>query len=330
MPANPTSPNDTSIVVARAEHKRAQRRRGAVSDFDGQSHALQTIAKAVQIIAVQVSFDGVATALLNASLELSGAARGAAVLAAKGARYCLARTDSNLGRRSSPSSSPTANSRTCPWISYGSCATLGRRSCGQPGPPRQKSGSGQRRVVPLESGDQIGKRLPGILPDARIRPGQRPDRLRLSRVHPQDYPTAQAVVDDVVRRRAPYRMEFRIVLPSGDVRNLMWSGHFDLADPDSPELVGVVMDVTELRAADDLLRGTHEDADRQLRLGRRLRRRRRPGSCNEQSYASPSLCGSEHRRWRPQGEMASDYGIDHRQLWLLRHVNGDPAGRLSL
>jgi hypothetical protein len=58
---------------------------GAVSDFDGQSHALQTIAKAVQIIAVQVSFDGVATALLNTSLELSGAARGAAVLAAKGA-----------------------------------------------------------------------------------------------------------------------------------------------------------------------------------------------------------------------------------------------------
>jgi hypothetical protein len=56
-----------------------------VSDFDGQSHALQTIAKAVQIIALQVSFDGVATALLNASLELSGAARGAAVLAAKGA-----------------------------------------------------------------------------------------------------------------------------------------------------------------------------------------------------------------------------------------------------
>jgi two-component system, LuxR family, sensor kinase FixL len=70
----------------------------------------------------------------------------------------------------------------------------------------------------------------------------------------------------VVRRRAPYRMEFRIVLPSGDVRNLMWSGHFDLANPDSPELVGVVMDVTELRAADDLLRAAHEDADRQLRL----------------------------------------------------------------
>jgi two-component system sensor kinase FixL len=70
----------------------------------------------------------------------------------------------------------------------------------------------------------------------------------------------------VVRRRAPYRIEFRIVLPSGDVRNLMWSGHFDLADPNSPELVGVVMDVTELRAADELLRAAHEDADRQLRL----------------------------------------------------------------
>ena len=54
-------------------------------DIDGHAHALQTIAKAVQIIAVQVSIDGVATALLNASLDLSGAARGAAVLSAKGA-----------------------------------------------------------------------------------------------------------------------------------------------------------------------------------------------------------------------------------------------------
>ena len=56
-----------------------------MSEIDRQAHALQTIAKAVQIIAVQVSLDGVATALLNASLELSGAARGASVLAGKGA-----------------------------------------------------------------------------------------------------------------------------------------------------------------------------------------------------------------------------------------------------
>jgi two-component system sensor kinase FixL len=59
--------------------------RGVVVDIDGQAQVLQTIAKAVQIIAAQVSIDGVATALLNASLDLSGAARGAAVLAAKGA-----------------------------------------------------------------------------------------------------------------------------------------------------------------------------------------------------------------------------------------------------
>src|ERR1700744_6084001 len=87
-----------------------------------------------------------------------------------------------------------------------------------------------------------------------------------SRVHPADYPAAQAVVDDVVRRRAPFRMEFRIVLPSGDVRNLLWSGQFDQTKPDEPELVGVVMDVTELRAADEVLRAAHEEADRQLRL----------------------------------------------------------------
>jgi two-component system sensor kinase FixL len=42
-----------------------------VIDIDGQAYALQTIAKAVQIIAVQLSIDGVATALLNASLDPS-------------------------------------------------------------------------------------------------------------------------------------------------------------------------------------------------------------------------------------------------------------------
>jgi two-component system sensor kinase FixL len=56
------------------------------------------------------------------------------------------------------------------------------------------------------------------------------------------------------------------VHPSGDVRSLLWSGQFDLTDPKYPELVGVVMDVTELRAADQVLRTAHEDADRQLRL----------------------------------------------------------------
>jgi two-component system, LuxR family, sensor kinase FixL len=75
---------------------------GTVREIDGQAYALQTIAKAVKIIAVQISLDGVATALLNASLDLSGAARGAAVLSANGA-LSLGENGSNRGCRSSQS-----------------------------------------------------------------------------------------------------------------------------------------------------------------------------------------------------------------------------------
>jgi two-component system, LuxR family, sensor kinase FixL len=300
---------------------------GAVSDFDGQSHALQTIAKAVKIIAVQ---DGVATALLNASLELSGAARGAAVLAAKGALQ-LDENEFELGlplvaklkpdgelkdlpmdllrtardtrapivRAVRPDATvfctPVASGDTVRGLLYlefettrreatsesaaaitllASQAAMTLDALGDHGPPRDNP---VRRAKSPSAGNVASFRWN---PATRLASGS-PEYYRMlgfdqdsgpidfvsmtSRVHPEDYPTAQAVVDVVVRRRAPYRMEFRIVLPSGDVRNLMWSGHFDLVDPD-PELVGVVMDVTELRAADDLLRAAHEDADRQLRL----------------------------------------------------------------
>jgi hypothetical protein len=72
-----------------------------VSEIDRQAHALQTIAKAVQIIAVQVSLDGVATALLNASFY-PGRREARLSLRAR-ALSCLAGTDSNPGCRSSPS-----------------------------------------------------------------------------------------------------------------------------------------------------------------------------------------------------------------------------------
>jgi two-component system sensor kinase FixL len=85
-------------------------------------------------------------------------------------------------------------------------------------------------------------------------------------MHPADYPRAQATVNDAVRRRAPLRVEWRLVRASGEIRNLLWSGQFDTADPDNPEIQGIVMDITDLKAADDALRVAQEDADRHLRL----------------------------------------------------------------
>jgi two-component system sensor kinase FixL len=84
--------------------------------------------------------------------------------------------------------------------------------------------------------------------------------------HPADYPRSQATVDDAVRRRAPLRLEWRLLRPNGEIRNLLWTGQFDTTDPEDSWLQGVVMDITDLKAADDALRVAQEDADRQLRL----------------------------------------------------------------
>jgi two-component system sensor kinase FixL len=302
-----------------------------VTDIYRQEHALQTIAKAVQIVAAQVSFDGVATALLNASLDLSGAARGAVVLAAKG--------DLTLGEHgfepglpvvaklkpdgeltdlpidvlrnvletrapivcavraaATVLCTPVASGEALKGLLYLEFEAVGREATSESAAAVTLLAS--QAAMTLEALGDLGSQRdspvrrtrspsPGNVASFRWNPATRlatgsPEYYRMlgfdqdsgpigfvsmtSCVHPADYPTAQVVIDDVVRRRSPFRMEFRIVLPSGDVRNLMWSGHFDLADPESPELVGVVMDVTELRAADDLLRAAHEDADRQLRL----------------------------------------------------------------
>jgi two-component system sensor kinase FixL len=302
-----------------------------VADIHGQAHALQTIAKAVQIIAVQVSIDGIATALLNASMDLSGAARGAVVFSAKGAfspgengfepgllLVGKLKPDGELNdlpmdllRTVHESRAPIVQAVRpgttvfCTPVVSGDTAKgllyLEFESTRQEATSESAAavtllasqaamtleGLGDHEPLPDDAVRRAKNPSPGKVASFRWNPATRlatgsPEYYRMlgfdedsgpidfvsmtSRVHPADYPTAQAVVDDVVRRRAPYRMEFRIVLPSGDVRNLMWSGHFDLEDPDSPELIGVVMDVTELRAADDLLRAAHEDADRQLRL----------------------------------------------------------------
>jgi two-component system, LuxR family, sensor kinase FixL len=302
-----------------------------VTDTDGQAHALQTIAKAIQIIAAQISLDGVATALLNTSLNLSDAVRGAVILAAKG-EFALSDNGFELGlpliaklkpdgelsdlpldvlktvldsrapivradrANSTLLCAPVASGETFKGLLYlkfdaarreatsesvaaimllASQAAMTLDALADYGSQRESSNPRTRSpslgelasfrwnpATRLSIGSPEYYRLLGFDPD-----GGPIDFVSIAgRVHPADYPTAQAVVDDVVRRKAPFRMEFRIVLPSGDIRNLMWSGHFDLADPGSPELVGVVMDVTELRAADDLLRAAHEDADCQLRL----------------------------------------------------------------
>jgi two-component system, LuxR family, sensor kinase FixL len=310
---------------------RGTRREAELAQSEGQAIALQTIAKAVQIVAGQVSKEGIATALLNAALELAGAARGAVVLAAASefvigpdgfepgipltaklkpdgaltdlpidllkqvsenrapqlriakdgtTMFCtpvigsdalrgLLHLEFDRARRGSTSESAAAVTLLASQAAL-TIEALENFSTQRERPAwRSRSRSAVsvatfrwNPATRLADGSREYYEMLGFDPD-----GGKIDFVSMtSRVHPSDYPLAQAVVDDAVRRQAPYRMEFRIVLPSGETRNLLWSGQFDLANPDQPELVGVVMDVTELRTADETLRAAHEEADRQMRL----------------------------------------------------------------
>lgn len=300
----------------------------------GQPLALETIAKAAQIVAAQVSLEGVAMVLLNASLELSGAARGAVVFATEGDLRMNA-SGFEPGLPLVAKLKPDGELTDLPMGIFRSVVE------GRAPHVRRLGGNGSSAslvCMPAVSGDALrgllylefddaqcevaSERINAVAllashaamaldafgdfgtqrhspawrdrggaatnvasfrwnPATRLSTGSReyydmlgfdPERGPIdfvsmtSRLFPADYPAAQAVIDDVVRRQAPLRIEFRIVHPSGDIRSLLWSGQFELTGTATSELVGVVMDVTDLRAVDDHLRTAHEDAERQLRL----------------------------------------------------------------
>jgi two-component system sensor kinase FixL len=317
-----------------------------VSKADDQGLALETITHAAQVMAGQISVEGVATALLNAGLTVSGAPRGIVALSSKapfsGTEELLSLDSADMVRSRPPSSIEhlpneiwsRAVRERIPQIRFGHDQ--------QTAFPTQ-AGSGSAYLVsalctPLVSRDEVSgflylefdhgadrmtnprlatmtllasqaamtldaiRAFDGVRntpmwqtrsqmigrvatfrwsPKARLAEGP-PEFYALLGLdpamgpinyatmtkiqHPADYPRSQATVDEAVRRRAPLRMEWRLLQPTGEVRNLLWSGQFDTADPDNPWLQGVVMDITDLKAADDALRVAQEDADRQMRL----------------------------------------------------------------
>jgi len=76
----------------------------------------------------------------------------------------------------------------------------------------------------------------------------------LARVHPQDREAAAATVRDARVQRRPYRDEFRVVLPDGQLRWLAAKGHFFYDDQgEAVRMIGVMRDITEQRHASELL-----------------------------------------------------------------------------
>jgi PAS domain S-box-containing protein len=96
--------------------------------------------------------------------------------------------------------------------------------------------------------DESLNRIFGLAPvDTRA-----PLTSRLERIHPDDRERVRTTVEDAMRRRAEFTLEFRIVRPDGEVRWLRDRGRV-VTDDDGKAVAatGAVMDVTERRRLEE-------------------------------------------------------------------------------
>jgi PAS domain S-box-containing protein len=81
-----------------------------------------------------------------------------------------------------------------------------------------------------------------------------------SDLHPDDRERVLAAVEDTLANRTPYLIEYRIVRPDGDVRWIEARGQMFLSGEGDPErFVGVCMDVTDRKRAEEELRWRAEE-----------------------------------------------------------------------
>lgn len=94
-----------------------------------------------------------------------------------------------------------------------------------------------------------------------------------ARLHPEDRPGMEAQMGAFLRRGGPYRNEYRIVRPDGDVRWLADAGEVLREEGGRPgRVVGVVSDITESKREEVRLRQRQERLQRQQELLSRLTR----------------------------------------------------------
>jgi PAS domain S-box-containing protein len=90
---------------------------------------------------------------------------------------------------------------------------------------------------------------------------------RLQRIHPDDRAGRQQAIDQAIREKSDYEVEYRILLPSGAVRHLHSVGHPVLdASGNLAQFVGSSTDITERRLAEEALRQAQADLARISRV----------------------------------------------------------------
>jgi C4-dicarboxylate-specific signal transduction histidine kinase len=86
-------------------------------------------------------------------------------------------------------------------------------------------------------------------------------------VHPEDRPRVLQAFEHVMRERAAYDQEFRIVRPNGAIRHVHSLAHPVFDDRNElMEFVGSIVDITERRRAEDALRSTQAELARVSRV----------------------------------------------------------------
>ena len=95
-------------------------------------------------------------------------------------------------------------------------------------------------------------RIYGFVPDDGV-PGWEDC---LERVHPEDRGAWQSAIERAIRDEADYEIDFRILLPTGNVKYLHTVGHAVPGEsaPDSLRFIGTTMDVTERKRIEQTLR----------------------------------------------------------------------------
>ncbi len=88
----------------------------------------------------------------------------------------------------------------------------------------------------------------------------------VDRIHPEDRPGFDDMLEKAVRDGSNFEWDFRIVTPDGATKYLRSLGHLTAYGPENTEFVGTIMDVTERRAAEEALRGALGDLERASRL----------------------------------------------------------------
>ncbi len=101
-------------------------------------------------------------------------------------------------------------------------------------------------------------------------------RMVLQRVHPDDIEIVQRAIDRASREREAFDIEHRLLMPDGSVKHLHVVAHAVAEEPDRPQFVGAVMDITARKSTEEALRQSEDalrrsearlaEAERELRL----------------------------------------------------------------